>query len=142
MNLAELHVLGSIRRAHQVNLPAVRKAIDYLRDRFGSDHPLLDRQMLTDGKDLFIERYENLVNISQHGQMEMSQIMAVYLSRIKRDRGGIPIRLFPFTRDRYAESPELISIMGISRRRIYVLQGPACSQLEDGEKVGHTDVLI
>ena len=31
MNLAEQHVLGSIRRAHQVKLPAVRKAIDYLR---------------------------------------------------------------------------------------------------------------
>jgi uncharacterized protein (DUF433 family) len=110
MNLAELHVLGSIRRAHQVKLPAVRKAVEYLRKRFRSDHPLLDRQMLTDGQDLFIEQYENLVNISQHGQMEMRQIMEVYLERIKRDRGGVPIRLFPFTRDRYAESPEFISI--------------------------------
>jgi uncharacterized protein (DUF433 family) len=110
MNLAELHVLGSIRRAHLVKLPAVRKAVEYLRGRFRSDHPLLDRQMLTDGKDLFIEQYENLVNISQQGQMEMRQIMGVYLERIKRDRGGFPIRLFPFTRDRYAESPEFISI--------------------------------
>jgi uncharacterized protein (DUF433 family) len=42
--------------------------------------------------------------------MEMSQIMGIYLKRIKRDREGVPIRLFPFTRDRYAESPELISI--------------------------------
>ncbi len=109
-NLAELHVLGSIRRAHQVKLPAVRQPIDYLRKVFRSDHPLLEKQMLTDGKDLFINRYEHLVNISQDGQMEMSQIMAVYLKRIKWDHGGIPIRLFPFTRDRYAESPELISI--------------------------------
>jgi uncharacterized protein (DUF433 family) len=110
MNLAELHVLGSIRRAHRVKLPAVRKAVEYLRERFRSDHPLLDRQMLTDGKDLFIQQYEDLVNISQHGQMEMRQIMGLYLKRIKRDRGGVPIRLFPFTRDRYAESPEFISI--------------------------------
>ena len=66
--------------------------------------------MLTDGKDLFIERYEHLVNISQHGQMSMREIMGVYLDRIKWDRGGIPVRLFPFTRDRYAESPEIISI--------------------------------
>jgi uncharacterized protein (DUF433 family) len=110
MNLAELHVLGSIRRAHQVKLPAVRKAIDYLRDKFGSDHPLLHRQMLTDGKDLFIEQYENLVTISQDGQMAMSKIMADYLKRIKRDSAGVPIRLFPFTRDRYTESPEFISI--------------------------------
>jgi uncharacterized protein (DUF433 family) len=109
-NLGELHVLGSIRRAHQVKLPAVRQAIDYLRRRFLSDHPLLEREMLTDGKDLFIEQYEHLVNISQDGQMEMRQIMAIYLKRIEWDRGGIPVRLFPFTRDRYAESPEIISI--------------------------------
>jgi len=109
-NLGELHVLGSIRRAHQVKLPAVRQAIDYLRKRFRSDHPLLEREMLTDGKDLFINRYEHLVNVSRDGQMEMRQIMAVYLKRIKWDHGGKPIRLFPFTRDRYAESPELISI--------------------------------
>jgi uncharacterized protein (DUF433 family) len=110
MNLAELHMLGAIRRAHLVKLPAVRKAIEYLRKRFQSDHPLLDRQMLTDGKDLFIEQYDNLVNISQHGQMVMSEIMGVYLRRIKRNQFGAPIRLFPFTRERYAESPEFISI--------------------------------
>ena len=110
MNLAELHVLSSIRRLHQVKLPAVRKAIDYLRSRFRSDHPLLDRQMLTDGRHLFIEKYGNLVTISQDGQMAMSKIMAVYLRRIIRDQSGIPIRLFPFTRDRYKDSPKIISI--------------------------------
>jgi uncharacterized protein (DUF433 family) len=66
--------------------------------------------MLTDGKDLFIEQYESLVNISQLGQMAMSEIMGVYLKRIKRDQFGTPIRLFPFTRERNAESPEFISI--------------------------------
>ncbi len=109
-NLGELHVLGSIRRAHQVKLAAVRQAIDYLRKKFRSDQPLLEKEMLTDGRDLFIEKYEHLVNISQDGQMEMREIMAVYLKRIECDRSGIPIRLFPFTRDRYAESPEIISI--------------------------------
>ncbi len=109
-NLGELHVLGSIRRAHQVRLPAVRQAIDYLRKTFQSDHPLLERQMLTDGKDLFIEQYDNLVTITKQGQMAMKHIMAVYLKRIKWDSGGIPIRLFPFTRDRYEDSPAIISI--------------------------------
>jgi uncharacterized protein (DUF433 family) len=40
----------------------------------------------------------------------MKTIMAAYLKRIKWDRAGIPIRLFPFTRERYAESPEIVSI--------------------------------
>jgi len=109
-NLGELHVLGAIRRAHQVKLPAVRQAIDYLRKEFRSEHPLLEKEMLTDGKDLFIRQYEHLVTISQDGQMAMKEIMDVYLKRIEWDNGGIPIRLFPFTRDRYADSPEIISI--------------------------------
>lgn len=109
-NLGELHVLGSIRRVHQVKLPAVRKAIDYLRRRFHSDHPLLEEKMLTDGKDLFIQQYENLVTISQQGQMAMKEVMAVYLKRVEWDNGGMPVRLFPFTRERFQESPETISI--------------------------------
>jgi uncharacterized protein (DUF433 family) len=109
-NLGELHVLSSIRRVHQVRMPAVRQAIDYLRERLNSDHPLLEKKMLTDGKDLFIEQYENLVTISRQGQMAMKEILAVYLRRIEWDNGGKPVRLFPFTRDRYGESPELIAI--------------------------------
>jgi uncharacterized protein (DUF433 family) len=103
-------VLGSIRRTHQVKLRAVRKAIDYLHKRFDPHHPLVDRQMLTDGKDLFIEEYGRLVSISEHGQLAMANIMATYLKRIKWGRAGVPIQLFPFTRERYAESPEIISI--------------------------------
>ena len=109
-NLGELHVLSSIRRVHQIKMPAVRQAIDYLRKQFKSDHPLLEQEMLTDGQDLFIERYENLVTISRHGQMAMKEVLATYLKRVEWDSKGKPIRLFPFTRDRYGESPELIAI--------------------------------
>ena len=40
----------------------------------------------------------------------MSQVMGEYLKRISWDQAGIPIRLFPFTRDRYTESPAVIAI--------------------------------
>ncbi|MBI3410750.1 MAG: hypothetical protein HY040_20635 [Planctomycetes bacterium] len=56
-DLAERHVLGAIRRQHGVRLQALRKAISYLRQIIRSDHPLSDQQMMTDGDDLFIERY-------------------------------------------------------------------------------------
>jgi hypothetical protein len=39
-NLVELHVLGSIRRIHEVKLKAVRRAINYLKKHLRSDHPL------------------------------------------------------------------------------------------------------
>jgi uncharacterized protein (DUF433 family) len=109
-NLVELHILSSLRRVHQVELRAVRRAIRFLRERLGSDHPLLDEQMLTDGKDLFIERYGELVNISQSGQLEMKRSLEVYLRRIERDKHGIPVRLYPFTRGRIEQAPRVISI--------------------------------
>jgi uncharacterized protein (DUF433 family) len=66
--------------------------------------------MLTDGKSLFIERYEQLVNISEHGQLQMKAMLDTYLQRIERDAAGIPIRLYPFTRDQIEKSPRLIAI--------------------------------
>lgn len=98
-NLVELHVLSAIRRHHEVRLRAVRNAVRYLSERLDSHHPLLDHQMLTDGKNLFIERYGHYVNISDQGQLEMKQVLEVYLKRIERNRAGSPVRLFPFSRD-------------------------------------------
>lgn len=110
LNLVELHVIASIRRVHHLQLKAVRRAIDYLRRSFGSSHPLLDRQMMTDGKDLFIHRYGELVNISADGQMHMRAILDAYLRRVEWDDKHIPIRLFPFTRSTVENTPQLIAI--------------------------------
>lgn len=109
-NLAELHVLSAIRQKHKVKLQAVRKAIDFLSVRFGSRHPLLHEGMLTDGKHLFIEKYGNVLNISQDGQLEIKAIIDIYLDRIDRSPLGVPLRLFPITRPDYRESPKIVSI--------------------------------
>lgn len=110
LNLVELHVISSVRRVHKLKLKAVRRAIDYLRKKFPSEHPLIDRQMLTNGKDLFVEQYGELVNISEQGQLEMKIVLDAFLKRIRRDEKGIPIQLFPFTRPRIETSPEFIAI--------------------------------
>lgn len=109
LNLVEAHVLGAIRRKHKISLPRVRKALDFLRQRFSSDRPLADQQFATDGLDLFVEKYGKLVNISKEGQLEMRQLLEAHLRRIKRDPYGIPIKLYLFTRKRLPE--ELYTIM-------------------------------
>jgi uncharacterized protein (DUF433 family) len=110
-NLVELHVLSSIRSLHKVKLPAIREAIKFLRGQFNSEHPLLDYKMLTDGKDLFVEHYGQLINASQDGQMQIRVVLDQYLKRIERDELGIPIRLFPYSRPKVEDqSPRLISI--------------------------------
>src|SRR5262249_41243756 len=88
----------------------IRQAISYMRTRLGETHPLSSRQMLTDGRDLFSEEYERLVNVSRRGQLEIRQFLDIYLQRIEWDVSGIPIRLYPFTRDREETAPRLVAI--------------------------------
>lgn len=114
LNLVELHVLAAIRRKHTVPMPKVRMAIDYLRDNTRSmvdkKHPLISKQLQTDGLDLFIERYGQLVNISQAGQLAMREVMKSALHRIERDTNGIPIKLYPFTRSSIDNAPAMVVI--------------------------------
>lgn len=109
-NLVELHILGSLRRKHRVKLREIRKAIAYVRRELGIDRPLLDQQMATDGKDLFVQRFGQLLNVSQDGQMEMKAVVAVYLERIVRDEAGFAKTLFPFTQAVRRDAPRSVSI--------------------------------
>lgn len=108
-NLLELHVLCSLRGFYRLKLPSVRQAVSYLRKRFNSEHPLIDRQMLTDGTSLFIDRYGQMVNISQDGQLQMKLVLDNHLKRIEWSK-GLPIKLFPFTRTDYQTSPRFVAI--------------------------------
>ena len=113
LNMVELHVLAAIRRKHSVPMPKVRKAIDYLQSQtikstISYRHPLISQQLETDGLDLFIERYGQLVNISRAGQTAMREVLSTALKRIERDTKGVPVRLFPFTRNQLERAPALV----------------------------------
>jgi len=98
-NLVEAHILLSTRKKHQLDMPAIRHAIDYVSEEFPSKHPLLTEQFLTDGKDLFVKKLEQTVNVSLRGQLGISSILDLYPRRIERDRSGLPMRLFPLRVD-------------------------------------------
>jgi uncharacterized protein (DUF433 family) len=104
-NLVEAHVLAAIRRRHGVKLPKVRTALDYVKRQFKVERPLIDQAFQTDGLDLFVERYGDLVNASREGQQAMREIINVYLKRIERDAKGVPTKLYPFTRDTEWDAP-------------------------------------
>jgi uncharacterized protein (DUF433 family) len=109
-NLVELHVIASIRRGYGVVPKKLRKAIQYLERTSHSPHPLLDHDLLTDRKELFIERYGELVSISEDGQMCLKAVLEAYVRRIEWDASHIPIRLYPFTTDDVDESRRLVVI--------------------------------
>lgn len=98
MNLVEAHVLNGIRKKHNVPLPKVRKAIDYLSKQLHSKHPLAEKKLKTDNIDLFTEKFGQLINLSADGQLAMREILEGYLRRIDHDPHGLAARLYPFTR--------------------------------------------
>ena len=115
LNLVELHLLASIRRVHAVKMPGIRRAIQYLEKRarraMDRRHPLVGRDLETDGMNLFTEEYGSLINISQAGQTAMREIFGAASRRIKRDPDGIPVKLYPFTRaDNITGAPAMIVI--------------------------------
>jgi uncharacterized protein (DUF433 family) len=91
--------LGSYPAPARVKLPKVRRALDYVRREFDVGRPLIDQAFQTDGLDPFVERHGQMINASRAGQQEMKEIISIYLQRIERDTRGLPINLFPFTRE-------------------------------------------
>ncbi|MCR4303887.1 MAG: DUF433 domain-containing protein [Gallionella sp.] len=110
-NLCELHVLSAIRRRHKISLSKVRDSISYLRTQLGTDRPLIDKQFKTNGVDLFVEHAPHLLNVSKQGQEALRGDFAVALARIERDRSGMPIRLFPFSRSTTPDAKQPKSIV-------------------------------
>lgn len=109
-NVVECHVLKAMRRVHNIPMQRIRRALDWLDKRYPSPHPLLDRQFATDGLDLFVEYYGELIKLGREPQLMMKSVLETYLKRIKRDRHGVPIKLYPFTRVAEDEDPGSIEI--------------------------------
>jgi uncharacterized protein (DUF433 family) len=104
MNLVEAHILAGIRRKHGVGLKQIRRALDYVQRKCEVHRPLIDQSFQTDGRFLFIERLEQLINASKGGQLAMPDLLP-QLARIDRDEAGLPAKLFPFTRSVDASRP-------------------------------------
>jgi len=118
LNLIELYVLSAFRREHQVQMPKIRNAMEYLKTQLHSARPLISEDMQTDGTNIFVEKVGSLINASEHGQLVMKALLIEHLKRIDRDARGVPVRLFPFTWSRseqtnpakVAAAPRIISI--------------------------------
>lgn len=94
-NLAEAHVLASTRYQHKVSFSAIRAAIETLRKKYPSPHPLISKDFFTTGKDLFIKTVDENENLSTPGQMNLKPIMDLFLVHIGRDKNKLAERVYP-----------------------------------------------
>lgn len=119
-NLVEAHVLSALRRQHSVQLPAVRRAVAYMKKRYGGSHPLTDPRLLTDDVNLFVREYNSaLVNVSGGGQTAMPEVVSQYVHRIEWDQAGASA-LYPLVGNRL-DGPRVVVIsplMGLGQPTI------------------------
>lgn len=110
LNLVELHLLNSLRKKHNIDMIKIRKSLNYLKKELNAERPLLTKDFETDGVDLFVDHYGNLVNVSSSGQQAMREVLMNSLTRVERDSRKIPIKLFPYTHSKPEDSPAVISM--------------------------------
>lgn len=115
-NLVEIHVLSSIRNLHRVSLQKVREALAYIEQEIPTAHPLATLDFKTDQVDLFVDIWGRILSVSGNkGQVGIRRVVEAYLERIERDKRGLAVRLFPFTRmdparDVAVEQPRVVVI--------------------------------
>ncbi len=115
LNLVEAYVLAAIRRVHNIPMPRVREALDFVGHRLDIDRPLAHVELLTDGLDLFLKELDSLMKVTrQTGQYAMPPLLDAHLQRIRRDDSGMPIKLYPFTRKDV--SPEALRAIEVDPR--------------------------
>jgi uncharacterized protein (DUF433 family) len=135
-HLLELHVLAALRRQHGLQTKTVRSARDYLQQKWGTPHPLIDVEMETDGKSLFVRKIGQVINVSKHGQLAIEEMIAARLQRIERDAAGLAKRLYPFTRKNVIEQPTAPKLVTIDPRYMFGKPVITGSRVPTGEIAG------
>jgi uncharacterized protein (DUF433 family) len=94
--LIEAHVLRALRTDHGVSVKDVRTALRYAQGELGIQRLLLRRELCSEGGELFLERYGQLISLSASGQIAMKRVLDEHLKRVDWDEWQFPIRLYPF----------------------------------------------
>jgi uncharacterized protein (DUF433 family) len=107
-NLVEAHALRSLRNVHGIELPRIRRALEFVKQEFGWERPLIQKGFMTDGVSLFVEHLGKIIDVAAEGQIVIREVMA-HLERIEWEQ-SIAARLYPFTRLNGLDAPKSVFI--------------------------------
>jgi len=125
LNLLECQALAGMRKMYDLKLPRVRRALKKIGEKYPQPHPLIDEVFLTDRKDLFVKKLGEIINLSQHGQMDLD-FYHIHLERVEVDGKGL-LRFFPFVKQPGPLEPKTIEINPMVGFGKPVLAGTAIS---------------
>ena len=139
-NLIEAHVLRSLRSEHGVPLVAVRQALAYAERELKIDQLLLREELRTEGGEIFLDRYGELVNLSASGQLAMRKAFEAHLKRVEWGKLRFPVRLYPFLVSESADAKPIVIDPQISFGRpvvskAFVSTRSIVDRIDAGEKV-------
>lgn len=78
-----------------MSVKAVRDAVRFAEGKLSIDRLLLSPELCAEAGRMFLDRYGELINLSNSGQLAMRQVLNTHLKRVEwKDR--FPIRLHPF----------------------------------------------
>ena len=98
LNLVESHVVAAIPRDHVIQLPTMRRALDYVVKRIENARPIATARFGTHGVDLFVAELGRLASVNRDAQARIAERVRGHVDLVEWDDGGLPIRLYPFTR--------------------------------------------
>jgi uncharacterized protein (DUF433 family) len=107
-NLVECSVLSAMRKTHGVSFQKVRKALEYVEKELREPRPLIQAEFKTDGVDLFVERYGELISASESGQSVIRELLNASLTRIDADASGLAARMFLWSH--VPTEPRIVSV--------------------------------
>lgn len=109
-NLIEVHILRALRTEHSFPMNEVRQALRFAAEHLGIPHLLL-MELRVAGRELFLDRYGDLLSLNKAGQLAMRKILEAHLSRIGiDDEKKEPTHLYPFLTTETSDGPRTIII--------------------------------
>lgn len=109
-NLIEVHVLRALRTEHSVPIQAVREALSFAEERLQVERLLLSRQLYAEGRELFLRKYGQLIQLRPSGQLTLEHLFEEHLKRVEWDADQFPFRLYPFTASDSVSAERIIAI--------------------------------
>lgn len=71
-------------------------ALRYAEKELGIENLLLRRDLLTEAGRILLDRYGELIDLSNSGQLAMRRVLEAHLRRVEWDPSKLPIRFYPF----------------------------------------------